>query len=478
MKKKYREVKIENIFAFCSLLVFGLSLILESNFMAIYAVLIIHIVIIIKAISNIEENLLLLLFEICMVVFLTGGIFFNFFTESSVGMENKFGSTIFRHILTCLFLSQLFVYFGYCFILNIWKSKSIEKKESKLNSYLIQKFSFICFMITVVPKILIENERARVIDEVGYVESYLGYSYNLPGIILRIGQGYTLFYWIFLLSRPNKKRAYLVICINLFISFISLRSGKRSDFILPILMIIVYLGLRDRDENRNGYWLKKYWIIFGIVCSPILIVIMQWFSYFRLNLEVDLNFTELLKNYFDSSSAEVIGYGKLLENQIPDHSYTFGLLWMVLIRNQSLMGNLLGLDPIRNQTVDMALNGNSLGQTITYFVNPSIYLRGGGMGSCFIADAYQDFSYIGVIGISFFYGVLLFYLYHYSGKNIYIHALIFLMIEKVLFSPREGSFVFISSTFSMTNFIYILWFIIVIYFLKRKNGVLQYRGRD
>ncbi|MCI8782146.1 MAG: O-antigen polysaccharide polymerase Wzy family protein [Dorea sp.] len=474
--RKNRIVKIENIFAFFSLIIFGLSLISENNSFAIYALLIMHIVIITMSICKIEENLLLLLFEICILVFLSGGIFYNYFSGNSTGMENKFSKMVLRHILICLYLSQLFVYIGYCFFASKWEKRNTIEKGNKIEMLLIQKISFICFLVTIIPKILIESEKARIIKSVGYVESYLGYSYNLSSIVLRIGQGYTLFYWIFLLTKPSRKRTFLVLGINLFISFFSLRSGKRSEFILPILMIIVYLGFRDREENRRGYWLKKYWLIVGILLSPVLIVIMQWFSYFRLNIEMDLKFTEFLKSYFDSSSAEIIGYGKLLENQIPKHSYTFGLLWMVLVRNQSLIGNLLGLEPIANQTIDMALNGNSLGQTITYFVNSSIFFRGGGMGSCFIADAYQDFSYFGVIGISLFYGILLFYFYHYSGRNIYIHTLIFLMIEKLFLSPRESSFVFISSTFSLTNLIYLFGFMVLISLLKKKGYGCRKKG--
>lgn len=171
--RKNRIVKIENIFAFFSLIIFGLSLISENNSFAIYALLIMHIVIITMSICKIEENLLLLLFEICILVFLSGGIFYNYFSGNSTGMENKFSKMVLRHILICLYLSQLFVYIGYCFFASKWEKRNTIEKGNKIEMLLIQKISFICFLVTIIPKILIESEKARIIKSVGYVESYL-----------------------------------------------------------------------------------------------------------------------------------------------------------------------------------------------------------------------------------------------------------------------------------------------------------------
>ena len=69
---------------------------------------------------------------------------------------------------------------------------------------------------------------------------------------------------------------------------------------------------------------------------------------------------------------------------------------------------LLGIgQEFKSNTAEIALNGHSLGSYLTYTYQTERFLLGGGMGSSFIAESWLDFGYIGVVGFSFIYGIIL-----------------------------------------------------------------------
>lgn len=465
-------VSIYNIVICISVIICIFSLINNSTSILIVDLGIVTITILCKTFQSLEKNIGLFFFEVFTILFLSGSVFLNFFVDKNTGLETLFSSEIIFHTIFCLYLSQIALYVGYQIQDFSMKKKNITSSSiSSEKIKLIQTTSMLCLGITVIPKIVVEIERSRIINEIGYVESYLGYSSSLPGFIQRIAQGYNLFFWLFLCTKPSKKRTFFVLGINILIALISLRSGKRSSFILPLVMTIIYLFYRNKEEKKGKVWIKKRWILYGVILSPFIIAIAQQFTYTRINLSTDYSIVENIRKAFEESSVNLIAYGKMLDDVIPDNGYTFGLLWMVLIRNQSIFGNLLGIEPLSNQTVAMALQGNSFGQTITYLVNPNIYFRGGGLGSSYIAEAYKDFGYIGIILFSILIGVLLYRFTNSKTQNVYIQCFMFIMLSNLLLAPRDSAFGFICNTFTITNLLYVfIFFIFVELYYRRYRG--------
>ena len=464
-------VSIYNIVICISVIICIFSLINNSTSILVIDLGIVTITILCKTFQSLEKNIGLFFFEVFTILFLSGSVFMNFFVDKNTGLENLFSSKIIFHTIFCLYISQIALYLGYQIQDLLVKKKNITSSIISLEKMkLIETTSMLCLVITVIPKIVVEIERSRIINKIGYVESYLGYSSSIPGFIQRIAQGYNLFFWLFLCTKPSKKKTFFVLGINILIALISLRSGKRSSFILPLVMTIIYLFYRNKDEKDGKIWIKKRWILYGVILSPFIIAIAQQFTYIRLNLSADYSIVQNVRKAFEESSVNIISYGKVLDDIIPDNGYTFGMLWMALIRNQSIFGKLLGIEPLANQTVDMALQGNSFGQTITYLVNSNVYFRGGGLGSCYISEAYKDFGYIGIIFFSILIGMLLFKFSNSNSQNVYLLCFMFIMQSNLLLAPRDAVFGFICNTFTITNllYIFIFWIFIELYSKRYK----------
>lgn len=102
----------------------------------------------------------------------------------------------------------------------------------------------------------------------------------------------------------------------------------------------------------------------------------------------------------------------------------------------------LNLDfSFESQTKLTALHGNNLADYVSYNAMRYTYLKGGGWGSCYIAELYADFGYIGVFLGNILYGVLINgVLKGISKKNsIWLTACGFLVIDSLFKAPR-GTF--------------------------------------
>lgn len=455
-----------SISIFCSTIIWLISLGLENIDIAIMALMISYFSFTLMAYKD-NKATFLLLFQISMFIFLLGSIFVNFVNGNHSGLEGKFHEQTVFFTISILWVNQVFMYIGYR--VTEWKDlkKNSQIVEYPINKKNVQKVSGWVLIITFIAKIFVGIKKIAVASTYGYVGSYLHGSLSISGIIFKIAQFYTLFFWIFLFACNNKKKNYCVLASNIFIGLLELGAGKRGPLIISVLMTLLYLYYKNKTDKEM--WINTNILKYAILLLPLVIVFFQKFTYYRLGINVDYTPLEYLKNAFESSSSEIIAYGKELINQIPKHSYTFGLIWMVLFRNQAIFSKIFGLTPLMNQTIEMVRDGNSYGQVMTYLVEPAIFFRGGGIGSCFLAESYQDFKIWGVMGFSILYGFLFYYLYNIRKRNLYKEVVFFLLMSNLLMAPRDSVFAFICNTFSFTNILALLVFKIFIDLWERRR---------
>ena len=109
-------------------------------------------------------------------------------------------------------------------------------------------------------------------------------------------------------------------------------------------------------------------------------------------------------------------------------------------------------------------NFNTFSHWISYLTQPSLYLSGHGMGSCYLAEVYLAFGIIGVIGVAFFIGFILSKLakFNFDNNRIFINSIYFLLIKSIFTLPRDGLFSWFSS------FVYLmLVFVLLLFFLPK-----------
>lgn len=115
-------------------------------------------------------------------------------------------------------------------------------------------------------------------------------------------------------------------------------------------------------------------------------------------------------------------------------------------------GALMGLKTYQGSSVTTAFMGNSLSHAITYTTAPSFYLRGGSLGSSYIAEAYHDFGFVGVLVWSVLIGIVVSWIG--SKKKSQAGEIIRLaIIPAILWTPRGEASAFIERIIQPSNLI-------------------------
>ncbi|MEG1820710.1 MAG: O-antigen polysaccharide polymerase Wzy family protein [Malacoplasma sp.] len=475
MKLKSCIYKLISIGIFISIALCFASEFIENINIMVLTVLILYLCILLYAGINFENRLILLMFQIAIVVFLLGSVFFSFFEGKGCGFEEKFPKTICFTVMFLLFLSQLFLLMGYLFMENRKISRrNIEKNNSsKHDKYEVirKKTSAILLLMCMLPKFLTEMEKVIYVQAKGYLNLYLDFSSSLPYIIIKMSQVYEIFFWLFLFSNPSKKKTYIVLVSNIFLSALCFGYGKRTPILMSTLMTIIYLIWRNKKEGTNK-WINYKILGLMIMMLPVILAGLQMFTYMRMELQSTSNsVSEYIRDFFSDSSITVLCNGIKYENAFPKGNYTFGSLWTCMVRNNSVICTVFGLKPLANQTLEMALYGHTFGQTLTYLVMPWAFFSGGGMGSSYIAELFYDYSYFGVVIGNFLLGILIFKLDNIRPSDSKtIQVIMMLIIENIILLPRDGTFSFIYNVFTPTNIILLLIFELIVKLLAKKNA--------
>ena len=127
-------------------------------------------------------------------------------------------------------------------------------------------------------------------------------------------------------------------------------------------------------------------------------------------------------------------------------------------------------EPIKSQSIEHALDDHSLDAALTYLVKPNLYQNGGGLGSSYIAEAWKDFGYLGVIIFSYIYGLILALIPQWCHKGFWWTAIGFIMYNNIIFAPRARAIKFIFEFFSLAV---ILILISIYLYSKYKTRKIQ-----
>ena len=297
--------------------------------------------------------------------------------------------------------------------INLFSFFFIPKKLKLLNSnklYVsigkkIMLFSFPLIFI----KLYIEY---KFIMTVGYVSYYAGAATNIHYPFILIGISHMIFsfgYFIFLAGIPELKKFKLYSYIFLFIMLMDALKGSRGVLVLPILFYFWYLG------NFYEINIKKYKKIF-IIFSIILISFSQFYAQYRLDSSKSYDYSKIL-SFLTDQGRSVSLLSLYIENKNSMPETTLGYIFepltfpFVYVNNRSLLSH--------GQNIDTVTLRENLNHRLTYYLNENYYLSGGGLGSSYIAEAYE-FGYLGIILFSILLPYLISILYKYSDKRIVV----------------------------------------------------------
>ncbi|MDE5415844.1 O-antigen polysaccharide polymerase Wzy family protein [Alkalihalobacterium chitinilyticum] len=466
-------IVLRNLILILSLGLFIIGLLFSDPYVLLISVLIIILQNFWYGFEKFYERIIFITFNATFFIFLLGRIIVSEYFNYNVNNSNLFGLAFFdaevvNHILISLYISLLSLFIGFHFVQKFFSQNSTVKEKIKYKTGYLEAFRIFSkyfFYFTVIFRLMYLYEAISVSNTEGYYETFATFQSQMPLIFIILSNMYDVAFFAFLATKPRKKESVLPIGLYIIEGIFSLLSGRRSGFMLNLLIIFIYFCLRNKDNKENIYksafkwlpkkdkWVGKKEIIATILALPLIMVLLNMIGYLRAGSELtNVSLINSLYEFFYSQgiSVNVIGFAKTLADTIPEGKlYSIGPI--IEFFDNKIIGHYIFGQPIFiGQTVERALNGYLFSHTISYLIMPRLYLMGIGYGSSYIAELYTDFGYIGIIIGSIIYGILIskFTSWFYSN-NILIVLLILLMTRALLFTPRAGYTSFLVSTFSL-----------------------------
>lgn len=416
----------------------------------------------IYACFDLSKRIMLATFLVSFFVFLLGG--HTVYEYFDMKIHYFISDEIYIHSNILISLSLIFIFVLYYLIERLKESRKrnlqtaqrnnlikgissmLEKYDIAFKKQEIRKISKTCFLLTYWFWIIEPIEKGIFVFRNSYHQYYVDYKSIFPFFVRAIGAMSPYFFFIFLATMPSNKKARYPIILFFLYSVLSLATGRRIDFVLMLMFIAIYFLIRQYRNQSQENWITRKMLIAFLGIMPILIIILYSFNYIRSNQASSSGITEskILGFFYQQGfSSSVIRLTEHHSTELSANAYYsfFGLLkWLrtnSVIKlfyqfpyNFSYIGN----------SIDFATKGNSLANSLSYIVlSGDRYLRGSSVGSCYIAELFHDFKYLGVIIGSSIYGSMIALIDNeFSRKIVRVFPLAFCfsLVESFLKTPR------------------------------------------
>ena len=419
------------------------------------------ILLMVYSLTSIEKRLTLFAFYLALFTFLLTRLiiplfYSNEYTQTALFYTMTFSDGAYEFISNSIMTVLVASYLGFIYVkqeifdgIGFNPSDRYVQRIKNITKKLVYFTSFFCLY-----NIL---EKIYHVGTNGYTELYLTYKSSLPSIFIKFTNMYTLVFYIFLATLPSKKEAKWPFIIYLLLGSLSLLTGQRGEFVLNCILLVIYFFLRNM-LNPNDLWIGKRGKLMLLISVPALCALMFIVMLIRGGKSAsDYDLASLFIDFFfqQGSSMQVVGLVYDAQNVIPQYKfYSFGEIIDNYYNN--FIFHMLGIaKAYKSQTVEFAVEGHSLANFLTYTFQPERFLDGGGMGSSFIAEVWNDFGYIGLFVWSYMYGVILSKFYVWAHRNMWMLGLSFFMVVGIVYSPRASAISFISDILSPTNLLVI-----------------------
>lgn len=416
------------------------------------------------AFSKKDWNIIYIFFLFTFFLFLLSRTMVRWISYGEIYMPFRTETMTHIYVLIIVSLAGL--------IVGNYVNLSFARKQSNENQYYfstdkmdaLRKVAAPLVVLTGLAQLLVVLERAAFY-QVGFGGAMrVSFSSSLPTLVLRASYEYTLLFCIYLATMPRKKEALGFIFEYLAISAIKMVYGSRCDFILGLMFVLVYFIIRDRINTRyqleDAEWLGRKEITITLVSIPILIILLTFIGTYRVGGSFQFTtFSDVLLDFFESqgTTINVLGYAYEYADKLtqPHFLYLFDDTYTFLVANP-ISSLFTGKHVYLVNTVERALNGTSLDQSLYYIINSESYLRGNGCGSSYVAETYLAFGYVG----SFLFNIVLANVLNkingYGYSSLWKNVLLLIFVLSVFFIPRSGFDDFVGEFASATHILVIM----------------------
>lgn len=466
MKKTSRIYKIVAIF---NSLIFILFSFIDNQTVMTASLLTLFILELIYALRSIYKNIILLLFLVGFFTFLMGRLILPLFINMSDYSFIFFSYMDFKpetnfHVIISLYITLFFIFFSYVsYEVKIPKNLKPGFEPRSPRILFIRKCAKFCLWVSFPFVLLVVFEKIRYVLTYGYSGMLLEGESQLPSIIIILAVLFEYMVYLFLATLPSKREVKTVIILYIIFAITNIIGGDRGECMLALFVIIYYYFLRNRLYRGPKEWIGRKGIITMVMIAPLTAIALFSIAFLRDSKSIENNNVMLLVGGFffqQGASMNVIACEYEDENKLPKGKwYSIGPLTDYLKTNY-VSRLVFGTEPYPVGSHELATKGNSLDSAITYVESPAFYERGGGMGSSFIAEAFYDFGYIGIVLYSLLYGFVLASIPKWNSKNIWLSVVAFVFLKYIMYAPRARATAFIASAASVS-----FWPIALIIFL-------------
>lgn len=418
--------------------------------------------------SNISKRVFLFVFLIAFFVFLLGREILDVFNLHTV--ISRFSTEINIHAERLLLISLLCIIIGYCASGHIKfassRDRNVEYDTPMILS--IRKVSSILFFFSFLFSIIQLLSIGRYILSHGYLSTYISFTSSLPYFFTKIADMTPVSFWLFLSTFPTKKEVDRHAVFFVIYLAMTLLTGRRFAFVAGLLVLFTYYSLRDNIKNEGTKWIKRSTIIICILAVPIGAVALYYFSRMRFgNVIEGTSLGDAFTDFFYSQgvSINVIKYAKMYDIN-PEKNYMFSSTLTFLQKN--IIARFLGVHSYSGNTVENATNGHSLAHAMSYLLYGDRYLNGRGIGSCYIAEAFHDFGYFGVVIVNLIYGVILNKFFDFRRKGVFTGTISLILLNSLLYAPRGSTDGFVADIVDFTSWGTIITVYILSYLISKR----------
>lgn len=468
------------ISSFC---IFGIGIISDSLNVLVFSIFLLILFNLWYSLEKFSDRIVFLSLNITIFVFLLGRPFvidfFNYLPQEG----GYYGTSIYElntviKMFICIYLSLLSLYVGHLFIekyLNRFKITNRNTSNSVFWTYM-KNVSKYLFYFLIIFRIIYIKDQANFIDSSSYFDFYTSYHSNLPYFVVKLAEVYSVPFFAFLALKPSKREVRLPVLVYFLEGVFQLSTGRRSGFMLNIIIILIYFALRNKDYYKK--WLGKREIFATIISLPILLSVLNLISYRRQEITNSSTFYDMILEFFYKQGVTLksLFFSDIYNNLYPENRfYSLGTM-IEYFKNNAITQFFIDSPIYTGQTVERALNGNLFSHRLTYFISPNAYLQGRGYGSSYIAELYVDFGFIGVIIGSILLGILIVFLTRLIGKNPIITIFSLLALRNLLVIPRTETTAFITSTFTLGNIIAVIFIFVLTYVIYQLTSKTKSLG--
>lgn len=453
-------------------LIFFLTIVMGASLLFM-SVLMLWFLLVIIALNDWKNNIAFVCFLCSFFVFLLGREACYYYLSLEIPYRFLFSENTFAYIAVLLALTGV----GIGNYIDIFpKNAALHRKKTRFlhdvssgNAGKITKYAFfICYIFSMIDI----SYQIILVRRVGYVSSYTAEaaSVGAPGIVVYMGALTTIMFFLFLGTYPEKRIAMMPMALYELYGILMLLTGKRYPFVAISMMILIYMVIRNKTEEG---WINKKMMYLIILSIPFLLVFLAVYDAVRVG--GTFNFSGIgntIVAFFrdQGGSINVLKRVKYHEEELRDMSFCSLHNCRSVLFENLLMRKLTGVQVFTGNSVENAMYGHSLSHRLSYYAYGSAYLSGRGVGSCYIAELYHDFGYIGIFAGSVFYGFIL-HSVNYMTFHSYIRdGVLLAVVYYLLLAPRGDFDGFVGDICSIYSLLGIAVIFIVISLLNRRKS--------